>query len=132
MTVPFVGLFCLGLALLVRGLITASRRRAAWIARSTAGTANVVACRAVRNPDTERFDTFVVSVQYADANGQPRSADLPASQEFQPGDPIDIRFDPNNPAAVHLGEQFAGISLPMALIVFGGLLMLVSFVYVRD
>ena len=49
-------------------------------------------------------------------------------QQFQAGDPIDIRFDPQRPATVYLSEQFAGTNLPIALIAFGSGLMIVSFI----
>jgi hypothetical protein len=130
MTLPFLGLFILGLAMLVRGLMTVSKARAAWMARSTPATANVVACRPVSSAENERFETFTITVRYTDAHGQSHTADLPASQELQTGDAIDIRFDPKRPATVYLQEHFAGSNLPAALIVFGGLLMVVSFVYV--
>jgi hypothetical protein len=132
MTLPFVGLLVLGLVLLVRGLMTVPQARAAWLARSVAGTANVIACRSIPRAEPGRFATFTIQVRYTDAAGQSRTAELPASQEFAPGAPIDIRFDPKRPAIVHLGEEFEETNLPIALIVFGGLLMVVSFAYVRD
>ena len=132
MTLPFVGLLVLGLVLLVRGLMTVSQARAAWLARSVAGTANVIACKRVARTEPARLDTFTISVRFTDAAGQSRTAELPASQEFEPGAPIDIRFDPKRPAIVHLSEQFEGTNLPIALIVFGGLLLVVSFTYVGD
>lgn len=132
MTVTFFVLLIVGLGMLVRGLMTVSRSRAAWMARSVAATANVVACRPVERSDSPRFETFMISVRYVDAQGQPHTADLPASQEFQTGDPVDIRFDPKHPATVYLSEQFAGTDLPAALIVFGGLLILASFTFVTD
>jgi hypothetical protein len=126
MTLPFLALLILGLGMLVRGLMTVSRSRAAWMARSVAATANIVGCRPVERSDSPRFETFTISVRYIDTQGQPHTAHLPASQEFQTGEPIDIRFDPKHPATVYLGEHFAGTDLPAALVVFGGLLMLVS------
>ena len=132
MTVTFLVLFVVGLGMLVRGLITVSKARAAWMARSIPATANVIACRPVRRSEPGRFETFTISVQYTDADGKTHTADLPASERREAGDPIDIRFDPKRPASVYLSEQFAGTNLPAALIVFGGLLMVVSFVYVRD
>jgi hypothetical protein len=119
-------LLIVGLGMLVRGLMTVSRSRAAWMARSVAATADVVACRPVERSDSPRFNTFTISVRYVDAQGQPHTADLPASQAFQTGDPVDIRFDPKHPATVYLSEHFAGTDLPAALIVFGGLLTLMS------
>jgi regulator of protease activity HflC (stomatin/prohibitin superfamily) len=130
MTVTFLLLLILGLGMLVRGLMTVSRSRAVWMARSVAATANVVACTPVRNSDGPPFAAFTISVRYLDAQGQPRTADLPAAQEFQTGDPVDVRFDPKHPATVYVSEQFAGTDLPAALIVFGGLLVLVSFSFV--
>ncbi len=131
MTIPFVVLFLLGLGMLVRGLMTVSKARAAWTARSIAATANVVTCTPVRNPETDQFDAFTIAVRYTDTQGQLHTANLPASQAFQAGDPIDVRFDPKHPATVLLSEQFTGRSLPAALIVFGGGLMAVSFAYMR-
>jgi hypothetical protein len=128
MTLPFVGLLVLGLALLVRGLMTVSQARAAWLARSVAGTANVIEFTPALTSDGDP----TIMVRYTDAQGQPHTVELPAAQEFQPGDPIDIRFDPKDPAKVHLSEEFEGTNLPMALIVFGGALIVVSFAYIRD
>ncbi len=132
MTVMSVGLFVLGLAMLVYGLMTASKARAAWMARSIAGTAKVLACAPVVNPETLRLEAFTISVEYSDTGGQPHTAELPASQQFQTGDPIDIRYDPQHPATVYLSEHFQRTDLPVALIAFGGALMLVSFAYVKD
>ena len=132
MTVMFLLLLIVGLGMLVRGLMTVSRSRAVWMARSVTATANVVACRTVGSSDSARFNTFTISVRYVDAQGRPHKAELPASQAFQTGEPVDIRFDPKHPATVYLSEHFAGTDLPAALIVFGGLLMLVSFVHVMD
>jgi hypothetical protein len=132
MTVTFLLLLILGLGMLVRGLMTVSRSRAAWMARSAAATANVVGCRPVERSDGPPFAAFTISVRYLDAQGQPRTADLPAAQEFQAGDPVDVRFDPKHPATVYLSEQFAGTDLPAALIVFGGLLILMSLFFVTD
>lgn len=126
MTATFFVLLIVGLGMLVRGLMTVSQSRAAWMARSVAATAHVVACRPVERSDSPRFNTFTISVRYGDAQGQPHTADLPASQAFQTGDPVDIRFDPKHPATVYLSEHFAGTDLPAALIVFGGLLTLMS------
>ena len=130
MTVTFLVLFVVGLGMLVRGLITVSKARAAWMARSIAATANVIACREVRNPQIEQLENFAVTVEFTDTRGMSRTAELPASERMAPGDLIDIRFDPNHPASVYQSERFAGSNLPAALIVFGGLLMIVSFVYV--
>jgi Protein of unknown function (DUF3592) len=132
MNVTFFVLLIVGLGMLVRGLMTVSRSRAVWMARSVAATATVVACRPVERSDGPQFATFAISVRYIDAQGQPCTADLPAAQEFAPGDPVDVRFDPKHPATVYLSEQFAGTDLPAALIVFGGLLVLVSFSFVTD
>ena len=132
MTVTFIGLLVLGLGMLVRGLMTVTTARAAWIARSIPATANVVACRQINRSEPGKFETFTISVQYTDAAGKTHTADLPASERHEAGDPIDIRFDPKRPASVHLIEQFEGANVPMALIVFGGLLVFVSFAYVRD
>ena len=132
MTIPFVTLFILGLGMLVRGLMTVSRSRAVWMARSVAATGNVVACSPVERSGESLLDsTFTISVRYVDTQGQPHTAELPAAQEFQTGDPIDIRFDPKHPTTVFLSEHFAGTNLPAALIVFGGLLMVVSFMYAQ-
>jgi hypothetical protein len=81
------------------------------------------------HPENERLETFTIKVRYTHTRGQSHTADLPASQEFQTGDPIDIRFDPKHPATVYLDDHFAGSKLPAALIAFGGLLMVVSFAY---
>ena len=132
MTVTFVVLLVVGLAMLVRGLMTVSRSRAVWMARSVAATAHVVACRPVGLADPNPIDPFIISVRYLDTSGQPHTADLPAAQASQTGDPIDIRFDPKHPVTVHLGEHFAGTDLPAALIVFGGLLVLMSFALTID
>jgi hypothetical protein len=131
MTIPFFVLFIAGLGMLVRGLMTVSKARAAWMARSVAATANVIACTAHPRTDTDQIDAFTISVRYADAHGQIQIADLPAAQRFQAGDPIDIRFDPSHPATVYLSEHFAGTKLPLALIAFGGALMMVSFAYIK-
>jgi hypothetical protein len=131
MTLPFLVLFIGGLGMLARGLMTVSRSRAAWIARSVPATANVVTCAPIPKSESTGFATFTISVRYTDAQGQPRSATLPASQAFQPGEPIDVRYDAKRPTTVFLREHFAGSDLPIALIAFGGLLMLVSFAYVR-
>ncbi len=128
---PFV-LLVVGFGMLVRGLMTVSRSRAAWMARSTATTASVVACKPDERSDGEGFAAFTISVRYLDAQGQPRTADLPAAQEFQAGDPVDVRFDPKHPATIYVSEQFAGTDLPAALIVFGGLLILMSLFFVTD
>jgi hypothetical protein len=127
MTVTFWGLLILGLAILVRGLTTVSQSRTAWRARSIAATANVVACRPVGIADPNPLDAFIISVRYVDTRGRPHAADLPAAQEFHAGDAIAIRFDPKHPATVHRSEHFAGTDLPAALIVFGGVLILMSF-----
>ena len=132
MTVMFIGLFVLGLGMLIRGLITVSKTRTAWTARSVAATAKVLTCRAIPRSEPGGFETFHISVAYDDTSGQSRTADLPASQQFQPGDPIDIRFDPKHPATVYLSEQFQGRELPAALIVFGASLMLVSLASVTN
>ena len=132
MTVTFVVLLIVGLGMLGRGLMTVSRSRAVWMARSVAATGNVVACRHVEQSGTPRFEPFAISVRYLDTQGQPHTAELPAAQKFQTGDPVDIRFDPKRPATVYLSEQFAGTDLPLALIVFGGLLVLGSFIYTTD
>jgi hypothetical protein len=129
MTIVFfyAALFILGLGMLVRGLMTVSQTRAVWMARSVPGTAHVLACKPVYDPDPDGFNSFRISVQYTDTRGEPHTAELPAMQQFQAGDPIDIRFDPQRPATVFLSEQFAGTNLPMALIAFGSGLMFVSF-----
>ena len=132
MTVTFAVLLIVGLGMLVRGLMTVSRSRAVWMARSVAATGNVVACRPLQRSDGPRFETFTISVRYVDTQGRPRTAELPAAQALQTGDPVDIRFDPKHPATVYLSEQFAGTDLPAALIVLGGLLTLVSFALVMD
>ena len=132
MSISFLILFVVGLAMLVRGLMTVSRSRAAWMARSVAATASVIACKAVAGTDDAPFDTFTISVRYADTQGQTHTAELPAAQQFQAGDPVDVRFDPNQPATVYPSEKFAGTNLPAALIVVGGLLMVASFAYVKD
>ena len=132
MTITFFVLLVVGLGMLVRGLMTVSRSRAAWMARSVAATASVVACRAVAGSDAAPFDAFTISVRYADTHGQTHTAELPAAQQFQAGDPVDIRFDPSHPATVYPSEKFAGTNLAAALIIFGGLLIFVSFAYVKD
>jgi uncharacterized protein DUF3592 len=127
MSGTFAFLLVLGLTMLVRGLMTVSQSRAVWMARSVAATANVVACRRVERSGIPQFNTFTISVRYLDTQGQPHTAELPAAQAFETGDPIDIRFDPKRPATVYSSEHFAGTDLPLALIVFGGLLILISF-----
>jgi len=122
----FTALLILGLGMLVRGLVTLSTSRATWLVRSAAGTARVTGCRPVRKYEGSGFNTFTISVEYTDARGQVHRAELPASQRFQAGDPVDIRFDPQHPATVYLSEHFAGWGLPMALIALGGALLLVS------
>jgi|ERR1043166_7487725 len=131
MTIQFAILFVVGLGMLVRGLVTVSKSRAVWMARSVAGTATVDTCTPVRNSEGNPFATFTISVRYTDTQGQSHTAILPASQRFRAGDPIDIRFDPKRPATVYPAEQFAGTNLPAALIFFGGSLMLVSFAYAK-
>jgi|SRR5579871_1002141 len=131
MTITFIVLLAVGLVMLVRGLMTVSRSRAAWEARSVAATAGVIACTVHPRADTDAFDAFTISVRYTDTHGQTHTAELPAAQQFQAGDPVDIRFDPRHPATVYLSEHFAGTNLPAALIVFGGLLIFVSFAYVN-
>jgi hypothetical protein len=130
MTIVFFygALFVLGLGMLVRGLMTVSQARAAWMIRSISATGRVIGCKPVSNSETDAFNTFRISVQYTDTRGQTHTAELPAMQQFQTGDPIDIRFDPQHPATAYLNEQFAGTNLPMALIAFGAGLMFVSFI----
>src|SRR5262249_14204815 len=120
MNIILVVLLIVGLGMLVRGLMTVSRSRAAWIARSVAAAADVVACRPLERSAESGFDTFMIRVRYLDAQGQPHAAELPAAQAFQTGDPVDIRFDPKHPATVRLSAHFVGTDLPAALIVFGG------------
>jgi Protein of unknown function (DUF3592) len=124
----YVALFILGLGMLVRGLVTVSRARTAWAVRSVSATGRVIGCRPVSNSHTDAFNTFSISVQYKDTRGRTHTVELPAMQQFQTGDPIDIRFDPQHPATAYLTEQFAGTNLPMALIAFGSGLMIVSFI----
>src|SRR5689334_4408162 len=97
MNVILVVLLIVGLGMLVRGLMTVSQSRAVWMARSVAATANVVACRRVERSGIPQFNTFTISVRYLDTQGQPHTAELPAAQAFETGDPIDIRFDPKRP-----------------------------------
>jgi hypothetical protein len=126
-TYIYVVFFILGLGMLVRGLMTVAQARAAWTAQSVAGTAQVLACTPVRrDSDAMGMNTFTIAVRYTDTRGNAYTTDLPATQPFQAGDPIDIRFDPKNPKTVYLREHFPGWNLPMALIAFGGGLMLVS------
>jgi hypothetical protein len=133
--VLLVLLLVVGLGMLVRGLMTVSRSRAVWMARSVAATANVVACRPIERTaqtlfDSDvtkpRFDAFAIRVRYLDAQGQAHAVELPAAQAFQTGDPVDIRFDPKHPATVRLSEHFVGTDLSATLIVFGGALILIS------
>jgi hypothetical protein len=126
--VGYVALFILGLGMLVHGLTIVATARAAWTLRSVAATAQVVTCTAIDKYDQRGMHTFTVSVRYTDTRGHAYTTDLPASQQFQAGDTVDIRFDPKNPKTVYLSEAFAGWNLPMALIAFGGGLMLVSFI----
>src|SRR5262245_56724042 len=128
MRITFFVLFCVGLAMLVRSLMTVSTSRAAWEARSIPGTAHVVSCTPYRDP--EIGEAFTMLARYVDTRGQPHTMELSAGQQFPIGHPIDIRFDPQRPATAHLPEQFAGSNLPIALVGFGGGLMLVSFAYV--
>src|SRR5215471_15649640 len=120
MTITFFVLFVVGLGMLVRGLMTVSTSRAAWMVRSVAGTARVTGCRQLDKHEATGFHTFTILVEYTDTRGQAHTAELPATQRFQLGDPVDIRLDPQHPATVYLGEHFAGWYLPMALIAFGG------------
>jgi hypothetical protein len=132
--VLYVALFCLGLGMLVYGLITVAKARAAWMLRSVAATAQVVTCKpadkyvASSVYDSTAMNAFTISVRYTDTGGHAYTADLPASQQFQAGDTVDIRFDPKNPKTVYVSEQFAGWNLPLALIAFGAGLMFVSFI----
>ena len=125
--VLYVALFILGLGMLVHGLTTVAKARAAWTLRSVAGTAQVVTCKKVQKYEKSGMYEFTISVRYADTQGQSHTAELPASQQFQSGDTVDVRFDPNNPKVVYFSEAFAGWSLPLALIAFGAGLMFVSF-----
>src|SRR5690242_10578008 len=118
MNVMLVVLLIVGLGMLMRGLMTVSRSRVAWMARSVAVTANVVACRPVERSGEPRLETFTIRVRYLDAQGQPHTAELPAAQALQIGEPVDIRFDRKHPATVRLSEHFVGTDLPAALIVF--------------
>lgn len=127
-TLIYVALLILGMGMLARGLMTVSTSRAAWMARSVAATAHVTACKDVQGSETDPFSPYSISIAYTDAHGHACTAELPAAQRFQAGDPVDVRFDPQKPATVYLSEQFAGTNLPMALIAFGGGLMLVSFI----
>jgi len=105
MTVTFWVPLIVGLGLLVRGLMTVARSRAVWMARSVAATAHVVACRPVGVSDPNPLVDFIISVRYADTQGRPHTAELPAAPAFQTGDPVDIRFDPRRPATVRLAEH---------------------------
>ena len=67
MNVLLVVLLIVGLGMLVRGLMTISRSRAAWIARSVAATANVVACRPLERSAESRLDTSMIRVRDLDA-----------------------------------------------------------------
>jgi hypothetical protein len=87
-----------------------------------------VTCAAIPKYGQTGTNTYTISVRYTDTRGHTYTTDLPASQQFQGGDTVDIRFDPKNPKVVFPSEAFAGWSLPMALIAFGGGLMLVSFI----
>jgi hypothetical protein len=129
--IGYVALFILGLGMLVHGLTTVATARAAWTARSVAATAQVVMCTAIDRyaaRSEPSLNTFTISVRYTDTRGHAYTTDLPASQQFQAGDTVDIRYDPNNPNVVYLSEAFAGWNLPMALIAFGAGLMFVSFI----
>ena len=126
--VGYVALFILGLGMLVHGLTAVAKARAAWTLRSVAGTAQVVTCTAVQKYEKSGMYAFSISVRYTDTRGHIYTTDLPASQQFQAGDTVDIRYDPKNPKVVYLTEAFAGWTLPLALIAFGGGLMLVSFI----
>jgi hypothetical protein len=127
-TYIYVALFILGLGMLVRGLMAVATARGAWMLRSVAGTAQITACTEIPKYDQKGMDAFKISVRYTDTRGHAYTTDLPAAQQLQAGDTVDIRFDPKNPKAVYLSEHFAGRSLPLALIAFGGGLMLVSFI----
>jgi len=126
-TFIFIALFILGVGVLVRGLMTVSTARAAWMVRSVSGTARVTGCKSVYDSN-DAFNSFGISIQYTDTHGQAHTAELPAMQQFQTGDPVDIRFDPQDPATVYLSEHFAASNLSIALIAFGGALMLVRFI----
>ena len=66
------------------------------------------------------MNTFTISVRYTDTRGHAYTTTLPASQQSQAGDTVDIRFDPKNPTTVFLSEHCAGWNLPLALVAFGG------------
>ena len=123
----YVALFMLGLGMLVYGLMTVAKARNAWMLRSVAATAQVVASKEIERYDQKGMYAFSISVRYTDTRGHVCTTDLPASQLFEAGDTVDIRFDPNNPKTVYLSEGFAGWNLPLALIAFGAGLMFVSF-----
>jgi hypothetical protein len=122
----YIALLFLGLGMLAGGLMTVAKSRAAWMIRSVSGAARVTECEPVQSSDTDPFSPYRISIAYTDTRGHAYTAKLPASQAFQAGDPVDIRFDPKQPAIVYPSEQFAGSNLPLALIAFGGALMLVS------
>jgi Protein of unknown function (DUF3592) len=132
MGITFWVLLILGLGMLVRGLMTVARSRTVWLARSIAATATIVACRPVELSDPNPLDPFIISVRYADAEGKPHTAELPAAQELQAGQAIDLRFDRRHPTIVRLADHFVGTDMPAALIVFGGLLILMSFALASD
>jgi hypothetical protein len=128
MAIMFLGIFILGAAVLVRGLILVSTARGAWTARSMAGTATIVECRRLYTPGLG--ERFLVTVRFSDAGGQPRTARLPGPytyRQFDIGENVSIRFDPARPESVYLSEHFAGAGKAIVLIAFGGALMAVGF-----
>jgi len=126
MTVMSVALLCLGLWLLVRGLKTVARARAAWGARSVSATAHVVSCIRERYRSENDREVFTISARYVDTRGLPHMLEISGEQQFPTGHPIDIRFDPHHPATFYLPEHFAGMGLPVALVLLGGSLILAS------
>jgi len=132
MTLAFLALFVAGAAAFVWGLVSVSKTRAAWTAQSVAGVAHVVECKRNDADDIKNVDAYVVTVRFDDTRGNSHVADLPAAERLAPGEPIAIRFDPERPSAVYRSEHFKGVDMPAALIVFGTLLMLISFAYAQD
>ena len=132
MTLFLVVLFIAGAVMFVWGLASVSRSRAAWMARSVAGVAHVVACKRNTADDLQNIDAYVITVRFDDTRGETHTTDLPSPEPLKPGEPVAVRFDPQRPATVCRTEHFKGTDKPLALIVFGALLVIISFAYAKD
>jgi hypothetical protein len=75
MTITFFAIFIVGAVVLVRGRMFASKAREAWTVGIMAVTATVVGCQ--RFYDPEMGESFVVTIEFNDARGQPHTVKLP-------------------------------------------------------